>query len=173
MRLDTSLLEDLMARARLSTREREAMRLECAGPLTDAELAAAMGCAVASVRTYRQRGRKKFRLAQEAYEREQLGRESEDLDEEDLYGIDSSFGVERFILQAITPPHHSDHGPNIGRVLTYRDWELGLDYILADEGAMHAGAMVTPRDVAYGRHFKPIGPNPYGWDTPRYPRDEK
>jgi hypothetical protein len=162
MRLDSAILEDLMDRARLSTRERETMRLECAGSNSNDELAAALGCGVASVKTYRRRGRQKLLRAQAVYEAEQRGREVEDLDEADLC---QDLGVERFLLQAIIPPHHSDHGPHIS--LTYTEYDLNLrrEFVVSEDAAVHCGALVTPYDVARAPRRRPMGPNPYGRDT--------
>jgi DNA-binding CsgD family transcriptional regulator len=144
MRLDGSILEEIMERARLSTRERETMRLECAGDWADAELAEWMGCSVASVRTYRHRGRRKVAAAQAAFVAEQLGREQEAVDAED---VASRPGFYRFLLESIRPPRRADHGPNIGLTWTEMDPLLGRERTVALEGAVHAGAPVTVGDL--------------------------
>lgn len=152
MRLDSTLLEELMDRARLSLRERETMRLDCSGPLTDAEIAAVMGCAVGSVQTYRKRGRRKLRLAQDAYareQREQLGREDR---EQDGLDLSTAHGYYRFLLGAIQPPHHSDHGPHISLTCVQYDLELKREFILSAEAAVHAGPMVTVDDLLGTRY---------------------
>jgi DNA-binding CsgD family transcriptional regulator len=156
MRLDGGILEEIMGRARLSAREREAMRLECSGERRDEELAELMGCSVASVRTYRHRGRRKLAAAQAAWAAEQAGRDQEEVDAEE---VGTGAGFYRFLLQAIRPPRQADHGPNIG--LTWREYDpqLGLERTLALEGAAHAGPLVTVGDLL-------------GWETPRMPARE-
>ena len=144
MRLDGSILEEIMERARLSTREREAMRLECAGDWKDAELAELMDCSVASVRTYRHRGRRKVAAAQAAYVAEQLGRDEEEVDAED---VATRTGFYRFLLNSIRPPRNAQHGPNIGLTWTEFDPLLGRERTMALEGAVHAGPAVTVGDL--------------------------
>lgn len=151
MRLDGSILEEIMERARLSTREREAMRLECAGDWADAELAEWMGCSVASVRTYRHRGRRKVAAAQAAFVAEQVGRDQEEADAEDL---GTRPGFYRFLLRSMRPPRNAQHGPNIGLTWTEFDAQLGMERTVALEGAVHAGAPVTVGDMM-------------GWEVPR------
>ena len=124
MRIDTALLEPLMDRARLSTRERETMRLECSGPLEDRDIAATMGCSVASVRTFRHRGRKKLLMAQAAWEMESLGRECEEQDCADLLTV---AGYVRFIREAMTRKRFPDHGPPIGVTWKSYDETLGIE----------------------------------------------
>ena len=147
MRIDTALLEPLMDRARLSTRERETVRLECSGPLEDKAIAATMGCSVASVRTYRHRGRQKMLAAQREWDAEQLLLLGTELQEQDRIDVSTPEGFYRFLLQAMLPKRHPDHGPNIGVTWKSFDRTLGIEVTHCLEGAAHAGAMVSVRDL--------------------------
>jgi DNA-binding CsgD family transcriptional regulator len=146
MRIDSELLEPLMKTARLSERERELMRLECAGAWTDPELAELMGCTVSTVRNLRSRGKQKLaiaqaeaeREAQEAFERHvQEVQEGEEIAELRPYYT--------FLLAAMQGPRRSSpQTPPVSR--TYLD---ASGVTLADTGGMNAGsrAVVTADDL--------------------------
>ena len=149
MKLNLITLEEIMERAGLSSREREVMRLECAGPLEDAQIARDMGCSVSTVRNFRSRARRKVAAAQAAYDAGQI---AEPLEDRDGWDISTPAGWYGFLLNAIRPPHRSDHGPNIGQTWTEYDHTFRIETTMSLEGAAHAGAMVTVGDLMGKRY---------------------
>ncbi|MGV3723803.1 MAG: hypothetical protein ACO1SX_23135, partial [Actinomycetota bacterium] len=106
-------------------------------------------CSVSTVRTFRSRARKKVAAAQAAFAAEQLGRDREEQDAEELSSRPGFYG---FLLRSIQPAHYSDHGPNIGLVWKEYHPDLGIERALALEGAAYAGAMITVGDLMGKRY---------------------
>jgi DNA-binding CsgD family transcriptional regulator len=146
MRIDTELLEPIMVRARLSTREREVMRLECAGPLEDAEIARGMGISVSTVRNLRSRGRQKLAVVQAEAEREaqaEFERHVQEVQEGDEIAELRPYYT--FLLAAMQGPRPSNPPtPVFGR--TFAD---ASGVTLGEQARLNAGsrACVTPDDL--------------------------
>lgn len=146
MPIDTELLEPIMARAQLSSRERELTRLEFAGKWSDPELAELLGCSVSTMRTYRQRAKQKLAQAQAEAEREaqaEFERHVQQVQESDEIAELRPYYT--FLLAAMQGPRPSNPPtPVFGR--TFLD---ASGVTLGEQARLNAGsrACVTPDDL--------------------------